>query len=88
MSSSFSDLITKALLKSVAEYECKFGVTLEEALEKQVLKLCENQHPVFNEFDEIAYWVGDCPKYKEKINFSESENYCHNCGQALKYEEE
>lgn len=87
MESDFRDSIVKALLKSVAEYEHKFGVTLEEAIKKQVQKLCENRHPVFDKFDEIDHWEGNCPNCKKTI-VSVTTKYCSHCGQAIKWEEE
>lgn len=86
MSYTEFDCILNALLAAVGKFEEKYDMSLQEALNKQVAKLCEKEHPIFNEFDEIDHWEGECPNCKEIINFSEDKKYCDNCGQALKYE--
>lgn len=84
MEIDFAEMIKSTVDQALKEYELKIGMTLKEAVEKQILKkpkvLKENAYT-------LSYGCPNCSCYLTTLLdgdwLGERNNYCRICGQAL-----
>ena len=88
MGIDFADIIKSTVSQVFKEYELKIGMTLKEAVEKQILKkpkvLKENAYT-------LSYDCPACGCYLATLLdgdwLGEQNNYCRICGQALDWKD-
>ena len=87
---TFEEAVRQGVDQAMKDCELTIGMTLKEAVEKQIPKIPVNlQDHYFSETYDYDYTSFNCPCCGEELTSDEyhQPNFCPNCGQKLDWRE-